>query len=181
MFYEQLKARRSIRKFKDQAVEQEKFDLILKSALMAPSSRGRRPWEFIAITDNDLLSQLSLCREHGSAFLEGTPLAIVVAADKEACDVWIEEASIVAILIQLAAQDLGLGSCWIQVRERFQTEQKKTEDYIKDVLSIPGQYAVECIIAIGYPDEVKKPHEENELRYDRIHLNQFKTDIDGAR
>ncbi|MBU4437995.1 MAG: nitroreductase family protein [Acetobacterium sp.] len=173
MLYDQLKTRRSIRKFKDLAVEQEKIEAILKSALMAPSSRGRRPWEFIAVIDNDLLTQLSLCRDHGSAFLKGVPLAIVVAADKEACDIWIEEASIVAILIQLAAQDLGLGSCWIQVRERYQSEQKKTEDYIKDCLSIPEQYAVECVIAIGYPDEVKKPHDENTLLYEKIHFNQF--------
>lgn len=177
MFYDQLKTRRSIRKFKDQAVEQEKIDAILKSALLAPSSRGRRPWEFIAVTDRDRLSQLALCREHGAAFLAGAPLAIVVAANKELCDVWIEDATIAAILIQLAAHDLGLGSCWIQVRERFQTEQKKTEDYIKDILLIPAQYAVECIIAIGYPDEVKKPHEENELHYEKVHFNQFKTDM----
>jgi nitroreductase len=173
MFYDLLKTRKSIRKFKDLAVEHEKIEAILRSALMAPSSRGRRPWEFIAVTDNDLLSQLSLCRDHGSAFLKGAPLAIVVAADKEACDVWIEEASIVAILLQLAAQDLGLGSCWIQVRERFQSKQKKTEDYIKDILSIPAQYTVECVIAIGYPDEEKKPHDENTLLYEKIHFNHF--------
>jgi len=173
MFYDQLNTRRSIRKFKDQEVEQEKIDDILKSALLAPSSRGRRPWEFIVVTDSDLLSQLARCRDHGSSFIKGAPLAIVVVADKELCDVWIEETSIVAILIQLAAHDLGLGSCWIQVRERFQTEQKKTEDYLKNILSIPEQYAVECIIAIGYPDEIKTPHEENILLDDKIHYNQF--------
>lgn len=173
MFFDQLKTRRSIRKFKDQAVEQEKIDAILRCALMAPSSRSRRPWEFIAVTDHELLSQLALCREHGSAFLAGAPLAIVVVANPDLCDVWIEDSSIAAILIQLAVHDLGLGSCWIQVRERFQTEQKKTEDYMKDILSIPGQYAVECVIAIGYPDEVKKPHKESELPYEKLHFNQF--------
>lgn len=50
MFYDQLKARRSVRKFKDQEVENEKIDVILKSALRAPSSRSRRPWQFIAVT-----------------------------------------------------------------------------------------------------------------------------------
>jgi len=65
------------------------------------------------------------------------------------------------------------GSCWIQVRERFHTEQMKAEDYIRDLLAIPVQYSVECMIAIGYADEEKKPHEENTLLYEKLHFNQF--------
>ena len=72
--YELLKNRRSIRVFQDRAVEQEKIDILLKSALLAPSSRRRRPWEFIAVTDKGLLQQLAQCREHSSEFLAGAPL-----------------------------------------------------------------------------------------------------------
>lgn len=50
---ELIKSRRSIRRYQDKAVEQEKLDAILKSALMAPSSRGRRPWEFIVVNDRE--------------------------------------------------------------------------------------------------------------------------------
>ena len=66
MFYDQLKFRRSVRKFKDQKVEKEKIDVILKSALRAPSSRSIRPWQFIAVTDRELLLELALCRDPGS-------------------------------------------------------------------------------------------------------------------
>ncbi len=117
MLFDLLKSRRSIRRFQDRAVEKEKMEIILKSALLAPSSRSIRPWEFIAVTDKELLKKLSLCKEHGAQFLDGAPLGIVVMADPRACDVWIEDASIASILIQLAAQSLGLGSCWIQVRK----------------------------------------------------------------
>jgi len=86
---------------------------------MAPSSRSRRPWEFIAVTDKEKLEKLSKIREHSSDFLAGAPLGIVVVANPKTCDVWIEDSSIAAIIIQLSAQSLGLGSCWIQVRERF--------------------------------------------------------------
>jgi len=55
MLYDLLKSRRSIRKFQNKEVEKEKIDIILKSALMAPSSRSRRPWEFIAVTDKEKL------------------------------------------------------------------------------------------------------------------------------
>lgn len=173
MILDLLKSRRSIREFRSEEVEKEKIDTILKSALLSPSSRSRRPWEFIAVTDKELLQKLSQCREHSSQFLAGAPLGIVVIADPEACDVWIEDASIASIIIQLSAKSLGLGSCWIQVRERFHPDNTKAEDYIKGVLGIPEKYSVESIIAIGYPAEQKKPHDENELLYDKIHFNRL--------
>ncbi|GAE86856.1 nitroreductase family protein [Acetivibrio straminisolvens JCM 21531] len=151
MLYELLKNRRSIRKFQSKEVEKEKIDIILKSALLAPSSRSRRPWEFIAVTDKKKLERLSKIREHSSDFLAGAPLGIVVAANPKLCDVWIEDASIASIIIQLSAQSLGLGSCWIQVRERFGPNNEKAGDTVKEILQIPGEYEVECIIAVVIP------------------------------
>ncbi|WHH61095.1 nitroreductase family protein [Petroclostridium sp. X23] len=173
MLYELLKGRRSIRKFQDKEVEKDKIDTILKSALLSPSSRARKPWEFIAVTDKELLRKLSQCREHGSVFLAGAPLGIVVIADSEKCDVWIEDSSIASIIIQLSAQSLDLGSCWIQVRERPHSENEKAEDYIKQVLGIPERYSVECIVAVGYPAEDKKGYDENELPYEKLHFNKY--------
>lgn len=173
MLYDLIKSRRSIRKFADKEVEKEKIEIILKSVLLSPSSRSIRPWEFIAVTDKELLLKLSQCREHGSQFLSGASLGIVVIADSKACDVWIEDASIASTIIQLSAQSMGLGSCWIQVRQRFHDADKKTEDYIKEVLEIPEKYSVENIIAIGYPAENKIPYDEKELPYNKIHYNKY--------
>jgi len=171
--FELLKSRRSIRKFQNKEIEKEKIDTILKSALLSPSSRSRRPWEFIVVTDKELLKKLSQCREHSSDFLEGAPVGIVVIADPEVCDVWIEDASIAAIIIQLSAQSLQLGSCWIQVRDRYHSENVTAGDYIKEVLGIPSRYNVECMIAIGYPAENKKAYDINGLPYGKIHYNGY--------
>ena len=168
-----LISRRSIRKFENRDVEQVKIDSILKAALLSPSSKARRPWEFIAVTDKEVLKQLSLCREQGSQFLSGAPMGIVVIADSDACDVWIEDVSIASIIIQLTAQALGLGSCWIQVRERYHSKAEKAETYIKEALGIPAKYNVECIIAIGYPGEDKEPNNVADLSYHKIHYNQY--------
>jgi len=173
MLFELLKQRRSIRKFEDRAVEKDKVDILLKSALLSPSSRARRPWEFIVVTDKELLKKLSRCREHSSQFLEGAPLGIVVIADPKASDVWVEDASIASIIIQLVAQSMGLGSCWIQVRNRLSSDNGTAEDYIKQILGIPEHYCVENIIAVGYPAEDKKPYDEGQLLYDKIHFNKF--------
>lgn len=173
MLYELLKSRRSIRKFQSKEVEKEKMDILLKSALLAPSSRSRRPWEFIAVTDKELLKKLAKAREHGSSFIENAPLGIVVIADPEICDVWIEDASIASIIIQLTAQSLGLGSCWIQIRERFHSDNLKAEDYVKDVLGIPSKYSVECMIAVGYPAEEKEAYSEDDLLLEKLHYNRY--------
>ncbi|NLL05451.1 MAG: NAD(P)H nitroreductase [Clostridiaceae bacterium] len=173
MLYDLLKSRRSIRRFQSREVEKEKVDTILKSALLSPSSRSRRPWEFVAVTDKELLMKLSKSREHGSAFIEGAPLGIVVIAHSEICDVWIEDASIASIIIQLSAQSLGLGSCWIQIRDRYHSEDLKSEDYIKGILGIPAKYSVECMVAVGYPAEEKEAYSEEGLLYDKLHFNKY--------
>ena len=168
-----LKSRRSIRKFQDKEVEESKLDTILKAALLSPSSKSRRPWEFIAVRDKEILDKLAQCKEHGSQFLSGTPLAIVVLADPEACDVWIEDTSISSTIIQLTAQTLDLGSCWIQIRKRLRSDGQQSEEYIKELLEIPEKFTVECIIAIGYPGEEKKPYDENQLLIDKLHYDSF--------
>lgn len=173
MLHELLASRRSIRKFQDREVEKEKIDVILESVLRSPSSRGRRPWELIVVTDRGTLRELSQCRESGSLFLAGAPLGIVVTADLEATDMWVEDSSIVAVISQLMAQSLGLCSCWIQVNGRDHTKDETAGDYVKNILGIPDRIGVECIIAIGYPAEDKKPYEREELPYNKIHYNRF--------
>ncbi len=170
---ELLKTRRSIRKYQNREVEKEKLDIILKSALLSPSSRGRKPWEFIVVSDQEMLNKLSQCREHSSQFLAGAPLGVVVIADPTICDVWIEDASIASIIIQLTAHSIGLGSCWIQVRERMHSENKKAEDFIKEILEIPEQFCVAAIISIGYKDEDKESHDEDNLSFNKIHYNKY--------
>jgi nitroreductase len=168
-----IQKRRSIRKFLPKPVEAEKLDLLLEAALRAPSSRGLNPWEFIVVTDHDLLERLSRTKEHGSAFLKQAPLGIVVCADPDQCDVWIEDASVASIVIQLAAESLGLGSCWIQIRERRHDGTKSAQAYAAEALQIPAKMRVESIIAIGYPDQNIPPHRKEELLYEKVHAQSY--------
>ena len=171
MFNALIQKRRSIRRFLQRPVEVEKINALLEAGLRAPSSRGLNPWEFIVVTDPDLLKKLAGAKQHGSAFLEKAALGIVVCADPATCDVWVEDASIAAIFIQLAAESLGLGSCWIQIRERMNEGMKSAGEYIADTLNIPAKIKVECIVAIGYPDEQKPPHKADELLYEKVHAD----------
>ena len=165
--------RRSIRRFTADKVEAEKVELLKEAALRAPSSRGINPWEFIFITDRNLLANLSAAKPHGSTFLKDAPLGVVVCADPQKSDVWVEDASIATIFIELAAASLDLGSCWIQIRKRMHDETQSSEAYIANLLNIPSHLKVESMIAIGYPAESKPPHSREELQNEKVYLNQY--------
>jgi len=168
-----IQKRRSIRKFLDKPIEIEKIDLLIEAALRAPSSRDLNPWEFVVVTNRELLEKLSKAKQHGSAFLKNAPLGIVVCADPEQCDVWIEDASIASIFIHLASESLGLGSCWIQIRERMHDGKKSAQEYIAETLNIPAKMRVESIIAVGYSAEQLPPHTKEELLFEKVHRDTY--------
>lgn len=169
-----LRKRRSIRTFTNQPVSPEMISALVEAAVRAPTSRGRNPWEFIVVTDPKVLAQLGEAKAHGSAFISGAPLAIVVAADATKSDVWTEDCSIAAILIQLAAEEMGLGSCWAQIRLRPHDSDSSAEQYIKNLLGMPDSYAVECVVGIGFPGEEKTGHAPESLPYTQVHYELFK-------
>lgn len=173
MFMSLIRKRRSIRKFQDRPVEKEKLDLILEAALRSPSSRGNNPWHFVVVTDKAKLAALSRAKPHGASFLKDAPIGIAVCADAAKSDVWVEDASIAAIMIQLAAESLELGSCWIQFRERMHAEKRTAEEYVAEQLGLPPGLKLLAVVAIGIPDEVKQPRTASELLRDSVHAGMF--------
>jgi nitroreductase len=152
---ELMRKRRSIRKFKNDRIAQTTIDDLKEAVLRSPSSRGNRPWKFFFVQNVEVITQLSHCKESGSAFLKKASLAVVVCGDETLSDVWIEDCSIAAIIVHLAAESLGLGSCWIQVRNRKHNTETTSEDYARSILHIEYPLRVLAIIAIGLPDEVR--------------------------
>jgi len=173
MLIDLLRTRRSLRRFKDQPVEREKLDLLLEAALRAPSSKGNNPWEFIVVTDRQRLDKLSVAKAHGATFLNNAPLAIVVCADPAKSDVWVEDAAIAATLIHLEATDLGLGSCWVQIRLREREDKTSSQTFLADLLDLPEGLMVLAIIGIGYPMDNKTGHPLSSLCCNQVSYEQF--------
>ncbi len=168
-----LEKRRSIRSFTDRPVDADKIDQLVEALLRSPSSRSINPWEFIIVNDRSLLKQLATAKEHGSGFLEGAPLAVVVCADTRKSDVWVEDCAIAAIILQLTAESLGLGSCWAQIRLREHGAGKTAEEYVRELLHLPGHFSVASIIGLGYPGEEKEGHPRSALEYAKIHQDTY--------
>ena len=162
-----------MRKFTDEELTQDQVLTLLKAALMAPSSKRSNCWQFIVVDDKNTLEKLSFCKESGAAFVKDAALAIVVTADPLASDVWIEDASIASIMIQLQAEDLGLGSCWVQVRERFTATGMPSDEFVHGILDIPLQLQILSVIAIGHKGMERKPFNEEHLQWEKIHINKF--------
>lgn len=162
-----------MRKFTDQELTQDEVVMLMKAALMSPSSKRSNCWQFVIVDDEELLERLSYCKEQSASFIKDASLAVVVMADPLASDVWIEDASIASIMIQLQAEDLGLGSCWVQVRERFTSDGIPSNEYVHQVLDIPLQLQVLSIIAIGHKGMERKPFNEEHLQWEKIHLNKY--------
>jgi nitroreductase len=170
---ELLRKRRSIRKYTAQPVSRKSRDLLVEALLRSPTSRNNKPWEFIVVDDPALLAKLSTAKQHGGAFLKDVPLGIVIAADSTKSDVWVEDTAIAAILVQAVAESLGLGSCWIQIRNRPHDAATTAEAFIQQLLGLPEQIKIASIISIGHPAETKPPVPAGELDYHKVKLNHY--------
>jgi nitroreductase len=167
-----LYRRRSIRKYKATKLDPAKVQQLMKAALLSPSSKGFKPWQFVVVEDTELLKQLALAKK-GAGFLKNAALGIVILADPTISDVWVEDGAIVATILHLTAETLGLGSCWIQIRERQFTETESCEEYVRRILEIPENLKVASIISVGYPDESKPPYSDRDLKFDKVYLNKY--------
>jgi nitroreductase len=173
MIVELIQNRRSCRIFEPRPVEADKIEVITKAALWSPTSKNNRPWEFIWVDAPATIKELAECKPHGAEFMANAPLVLVIAADPAKSDVWVEDTAIAATLVQIAAEDCGLGSCWVQIRLRDNKEGGTASDYCKSLLNIPAHFEVASIIAIGYKQKERKPYTDEQLLREKVHLNVF--------
>lgn len=165
--------RRSVRKYAPKPLEDEALDKILKAGLLAPSGHARRPWEFILVCDKQMLERLSGCRSSGADMLKQAAAAIVVIADEQKQDVWIEDCSVALGYMHLAASALNLGSCWVQVRLRAAADGRSCEEFLRETLGFPLNFKAEAILALGVLQQHPSPHDLQKLNLSKIHKEKF--------
>ena len=169
--------RRSHRVFTAEEIDADDVRLILRAGLMAPSSMNRRMWHFVVVDDKMDLEKLSDAKDHGAQMIKQAPLAIAVVGDPVENDCWVEDGSIAAIAMQYQAEDLGLGSCWVQMRGRGLSDGTTADTVVRGVLGIPENYCVLCVLAIGHPADAKPPKDEDGLRWENVHIGHFEDPV----
>ena len=165
--------RRSIRKYKNESIPADKIETILQAGLLSASSRGRKPWEFIVVKNKDTLQKMSHCRVGSAKMLEGADCAIVVIADGDKTDVWVEDCSIAMSNMHLTASALGIGSCWIQGRLREAENGQPTEEYLRELLNYPNNYKLEAVLSLGIAEKEAEPYSIDDILKDKIHYENF--------
>jgi nitroreductase len=173
MFIDLLRRRRSIRNFDSRTIEPEKMDLLIEAMLRSPTSKGRRPWEFIIVTDPEIRAALAAAKPKGASFLGGAPVCIVICGNPDTSDVWIEDCAVAATMLQLAAEDVGLGSCWSQIRGRQHATGISATSALRQLLQLPDNFQIASIIGIGYPSASVLPNPEEALPVQKIHENHY--------
>ncbi len=148
---ELIKNRRSIRKYDpDKPVTKEQLNQLLEAAMLAPSAKNNRPWEFVVITKRELLDKIAEIHPNTKMCSTATAVIVVVATPPTGPieGYFPQECGAATQNILLEACYLGLGTCWCGVYPR--------EDRVRslcDLLSIPEPKIPISLIAVGIPAE----------------------------
>ncbi len=166
--------RRSVRQYTDQPVSASDLQAILCAGLAAPTSKNRRPWEFVVVRDRSMLDRLCHCRPGAERLLAHCSAAIVVAGDSCLADVWVEDCAAAMTQMHLMADALGVGSCWLQIRLRKAPDGvTDSQDVIRQFLRIPEHLSVLSILVLGMPESHPGTHTVEELPMHKIHHEHF--------
>lgn len=125
-----FRTRRSYRKYSEKPIDEAVLKQIREVGLISPTGDNFKTVELILIKDKDLLNEIASMRK-AAAMLRHAGAAIIVLVNTQKTDLWIEDGAISASYMHLAADALGIGSCWIQVRARDAVDGKEFEENFK--------------------------------------------------
>lgn len=156
-----IMSRTSVRKFKQQPVEDAKIEALLRAGMAAPTSGDMQPWHFVVLKEKKDIEAYAASNKYHAEDIKKTPLFIFVCADTtrmtegQGRELWVQDLSAVSENILLAAHALGLGACWTTIYPI----QKKVLG-ISRTLKLPANLIPLNGIIIGYPDEPLQPKDK---------------------
>lgn len=165
---EVMRSRRSVRRYTEEKISDDRLKQIVSAALLAPSGHSKYPCEFIVVKNRALLEQMSHCRKGVAKMLEGAAAAIVVVADRDKSDTFVEDSCVAMMSMELLATSLGIGNCWIQVRNREAENDSSAEEYLRGLLNFPENFACQAILSLGYAAKEPRARELDKLNFDKV-------------
>jgi nitroreductase len=157
--YDAMITRRSVRRFTDEPVSDEKVKMLLETARLAPTGGNRQPWEFIAIRNPRRVTGIKMFSEG----LGGTPTLIIAAITPDRRPITLLDIGMATENIMIQCIEFGLGSCAIA---------SFNEVPIKNLLEIPEEKELVLLLAIGYPDgepRLRPKKELEEIAFDEVY------------
>lgn len=140
---ETIRSRRTIRKYTGESVPSEILEQVVDAARMAASGNNRQPWEFIVVTDREILRRLRVSEDH---WMTKAGALIAVVMDPES-RWWVEDGAAAVQNMLLACTALGIGACWL---EGYTV---RNDELIRTILGIPSNRRLFTLVSVGIPDE----------------------------
>lgn len=150
--------RRSIRSFTGGDIPRETVEALLVAGMSGPAGKGKRPWRFVVVEDAETISRLAQARDPKQKLFDTASLVIAVFGDPSIADTWVEDCSVAMTNMHLAADALGLGSCWVQARMRIAADGTPSSDYVGRILDAPEGLFLEAMLVVGNICEHPAPH-----------------------
>ncbi len=161
-----IHTRRSVREYQDRLVPETVLNQLLDAAMAAPSARNQQPWEFIVITDREILDQISNINPNAQMAAQA-PLAILVCGNLNieiAPGYWVLDCAAAAQNLLLCAHALGLGAVWTGTYP----DEDRMDGYTA-LLDLPEHIIPHTLVVAGYPASLPEPQER--FNPGRIHHN----------
>lgn len=169
---ENILTRSSVRVYEEGVdVTPEDKELIMRAAMAAPTAVNKQPWQFVVVTDRDLLQRLADALPYAKMTTSAS-MAVVVCGDSESFlpgvdnELWVQDLSAVSENILLAAHALGYGGVWTCVYPHFEREEP-----VRELLGLPQEIIPFCLIPVGKP--AHKPHLIDKWSPYRIHHDRW--------
>jgi len=145
---EEIRTRRSIRKFTDDDVDDQTLNQIIEMGTWAPSGLNNQPWKFVVVRNQDLRMALSRQTTY-SHIIRGAPVCIAVFLDNEQSYNRVKDIQAMGACIQnmlLTIHHLGLGAVWLG-------EILKNRENVEKILEVPESCELMAVVALGHPEE----------------------------
>ncbi len=168
-----IMTRSSVRSYTSEAVSNEDIETILRAGMAAPTAGNRQPWEFVVITDREILDSIPEIIP-ASKMLRKAPLGIVVCGVPSMCfappldEYWVQDCSAVTENMLIAVNGMGLGAVWCGA---YPNTKAKRVEAMRSLLNLPESVTPLCVIAIGHPD--KEPVIKDKWKPEKIHYNRY--------
>ena len=156
---EAIRKRRSVRKYTGEPIPREDLKKIVDAGRLAATGNNRQPWDFIVVTDREMIERLKVAAE----WMEKAAAIIAVVMDPSS-RWWVEDGSAAVENMLIASTALGYGSCWL---EGYTLPR---EEEFKELLGVPKEKRLLTLIPIGVPVEwptIKKKPLEEVLHWER--------------
>ena len=157
-----LKTRRSVRSYKPGEIDRKVIEDIVDCGRLAASAINIQPWQFVAVTDREMLRKIGSATDYGT-FIADASCCVAVFCEKG--KYYLEDGCAATQNILLAAHAHGLASCWVA------GDKKPYCSQMRDMLGLPDNYTLVSLIAIGHAESTPSPAKKS--LQDVLHWERF--------